>query len=109
MKLRRKSATQCCNSISSAAQYVTLYKYFSNPSSVVYFFPTLLIKLTLQLQINGRLLIANHLDYKSEIGSGSEIIFLTLLSGRLLGFAVPITSSFFFGAKFALGSMKRTP
>jgi hypothetical protein len=46
MKLWRKNATQCCNSISSGAQYVTLHKYFSNPSLVVYFFPTLLIKLT---------------------------------------------------------------
>jgi hypothetical protein len=31
--------------MSSGAQYVTLQKYFSHPSLVIYFFPTPLIKL----------------------------------------------------------------
>ncbi len=49
-------------SIFRSDQYVTLQKNFSHPSLVIYFFPTLPIKLKLGLQIGGRLLIANHLD-----------------------------------------------
>jgi hypothetical protein len=37
-------------------------KYFSHPSLVFYFFPTVPIKLKLQLQIGERLLIATQLD-----------------------------------------------
>jgi hypothetical protein len=37
-------------------------KYFSNPSLVICLFATPLIKLQLTLQIDGRLVIANHLD-----------------------------------------------
>jgi hypothetical protein len=43
-------------SISSSAEYVTLSKYFSHPSLVMYYFATPPIKL------GGGLLIANHLD-----------------------------------------------
>jgi hypothetical protein len=46
---------------SSSAQYVTLKTYFSHPS-LSCLFPNLPIKLKLGLQINGRLLIATHLD-----------------------------------------------
>jgi len=49
-------------SISSCAHYVTLQKYFSRPSLVIYFFATPPIKLKLGQQIGGGLLIANHLD-----------------------------------------------
>jgi hypothetical protein len=60
---------------------VTLQKYFSHPSLVNYFFPTPPIKLKLGLRIHGRLLIAKHLD-QSETGSSSQIISVTLFSGR---------------------------
>jgi len=46
-------------SISSSTQYVTLRKYFSHPSLVLYFFATPPIKLKLGQQIGGGLLIAN--------------------------------------------------
>jgi hypothetical protein len=50
-------------SISTGAQYVTLAKYFSHPSSVMYSSATRLIKLRLGQQIGGGLLIAkNHMD-----------------------------------------------
>jgi len=49
-------------SISSGAQYVTLQKYFSHPSFVMFFFGTPPIKLKLERQIRGGLLIANHMD-----------------------------------------------
>jgi hypothetical protein len=50
------------NRISSGAQYVTLRKYFSQPSLVMYAFATPPIKLKLGQQIDGEVLIANHLD-----------------------------------------------
>jgi hypothetical protein len=46
---------------SSCAQYVTLPKYFSHPSLVMYSF-AIHMKLKWGLQISGGLLIANHLD-----------------------------------------------
>jgi hypothetical protein len=49
-------------SISSAAQYVNLRKYFSHPSLVMYSFATPAIKLKLGQEIDGGLLITNHLD-----------------------------------------------
>jgi hypothetical protein len=70
--------------VSSHAQYVTLQKYFSNPSLVIYFFSTPHIKLKQGLQIGGRLLIANHwanhMIGLSETGSSILIIFITLFS-----------------------------
>jgi hypothetical protein len=45
-------------SIFNGAQYVTLQKYFSHPSLVIYFFPNSPIRLKLGLQTRGRLLIA---------------------------------------------------
>jgi hypothetical protein len=48
--------------MSSGAQYVTLPKYFSHPSLVMYSFATPPIKLKLEQQIGGGLLIATHLD-----------------------------------------------
>jgi len=53
---------QGVKTISSGAQYTTLQKYFSRPSLVIYFFATPPIKLKLDQQINGGLLLANHLD-----------------------------------------------
>jgi hypothetical protein len=50
-------------SISSGAQYVTLPKYFSHPSLVMYSFATPPIKLKLGQQIGGGLLIVNRLDH----------------------------------------------
>jgi hypothetical protein len=44
------------------AAATVLQKYFSQPSLVFYFFPTVRMKLKLQLQIRERLLIATHLD-----------------------------------------------
>jgi hypothetical protein len=49
-------------SISSGAQYVTLRKYYSHPSLVMYSFAIPPIKLKLVQQIDGGLLLANHLD-----------------------------------------------
>jgi hypothetical protein len=46
-------------SIFSGAQYVTLQKYFSHPSLVIYFFAG---RTELGQQIGGELLKANHLD-----------------------------------------------
>jgi hypothetical protein len=67
--------------MSSNAQYVTLQKYFSYPSLVIYLFPTPPIELKLGLQIGGRLVIAKHLD-QSQTGSSSQITFITLFSSR---------------------------
>jgi hypothetical protein len=49
-------------SILSGVQYVNLQKYFLHLSLVIYFFPTLPIKLKPSLQLGGRLLVSNHLD-----------------------------------------------
>jgi hypothetical protein len=51
-----------CHRISGRAQYVTLQNYFSHPSLVIYFFSAPPVKLKQGQQLNGRLLIANHLD-----------------------------------------------
>jgi hypothetical protein len=48
-------------SISSDAQYVTLQKYFSHPSLVMYAFAAPPIELKLGQQIGWGLLIANYL------------------------------------------------
>jgi len=61
---------------------VTLQKYFSHPSLVVYFFPTPTIKLKLGLQMGGRLQIATHLDRANYLANEQQ----------LLDFAVPFTS-----------------
>jgi hypothetical protein len=53
-------------SIYSGAQCVTLRKYFSHPSLVMYSFVTPPIKLKLGQQIGGGLLIVNHLDHFPE-------------------------------------------
>jgi hypothetical protein len=50
------------SSISSGAEYVTLRKYLSHPSSVMYSFATPPKKLNLGQQIGGGLLIANRMD-----------------------------------------------
>jgi len=44
------------NKDTSSAQYVTLQKYFSHPSLVIYFFATPAVKLKLGQQIGGGLL-----------------------------------------------------
>jgi hypothetical protein len=49
-------------SIPTSTQYLSLRKYFSHPSLVMYSFATPPIKLKLRQQIGGGLLIANHLD-----------------------------------------------
>jgi hypothetical protein len=54
---------------SSSSQYVTRQKYFSHPSLVIYCLPTPHIKLKLQLQIGGRLLIATHLDQSNYLAN----------------------------------------
>jgi hypothetical protein len=46
----------------SIAQNVTLQKYFSHPSLVIYFFATPPIEMKLGQQIGEGLLRANHLD-----------------------------------------------
>jgi hypothetical protein len=59
---RRREERLLPESISSGAQYVTLRKYFSHPSLVMYSFATPPIKLKPRQQIRGGLLIANHMD-----------------------------------------------
>jgi hypothetical protein len=66
---------------------MALQKYFSCPSVVNYFFQTPPKKLKLGLQVGGRFLIANHL-VQSERGRSSQIIFITLFSGKELCFVV---------------------
>jgi hypothetical protein len=73
---------------------VTLQKYFSHPSLVIYFFATPPIKVELGQQIRGGLLIANPLAQiimmgQSKTLSSSQIIFITLFSPCV---AVPCTS-----------------
>jgi len=46
----------------TTVQYVTLLKYVSHPSLVIYSFVTPPIKLKLGQEIGGGLLIAKHLD-----------------------------------------------
>jgi hypothetical protein len=60
-KERRRRRRVCClpESISSGAQYVTLRKYFSHPSLLMYSFATPPIKLESGQQIGEGLLIAN--------------------------------------------------
>jgi len=60
--LRYKVNLTDAKSISSGAQYVTVRKYISHPSLVMYSFATPPIKLKLVEQIGGGLLIANRLD-----------------------------------------------
>jgi hypothetical protein len=59
-----------------------LQKYFSHPSSVIYFLPTPPTKLKLGLQIGVRVLIVFHLDQSIYIPNWQQV----------LGFAVPATS-----------------
>jgi hypothetical protein len=61
---------------------VSLQKYFSHASLVLYFFPTPPIKLQLGLQIGGRLLIATHLDQSNYLANQQQV----------LGFAMPFTT-----------------
>jgi hypothetical protein len=61
-------------SISSTALSMTLQKYFSHLSLVVYFSPTPPIKLKLGLEIGGELLIANHLDEPFMMMGQSETL-----------------------------------
>jgi hypothetical protein len=60
---------------------VTLQKYFSHPSLVMYSFANPPIKLKLAQQIGGGLLIANHLDishYDGPMRNQLEHIYYTL-------------------------------
>ncbi len=66
----------------SGAQYVTMQKYFSHPSLIIYFFLTPPIKIKLGLQIVGRLLIETHLDQSHTLANRQQV----------LGYAVPFTS-----------------
>jgi hypothetical protein len=70
-------------SISSGAQYVTLQKYLSYLSLVIYSFPTPPIKPELGLQIGGRLLMAIQLDQSN---------YLAYQQQQVLGIAVSFTS-----------------
>jgi hypothetical protein len=70
-------------SISSGAQYVTLQKYLSYLSLVIYSFPIPPIKPELGLQIGGRLLMAIQLDQSN---------YLAYQQQQVLGIAAPFTS-----------------
>jgi hypothetical protein len=69
-------------SLSSSAQYVTLQKYYSHPSSSYLLGKTTPIKLKLGLQIGGRLLIATYLDQLNYLANQHQV----------LGFALSFTS-----------------
>ncbi len=91
-------------SILSGAQYVNLQKYFLHLSLVIYFFPTLPIKLKPRLQLGGRLLVSNHLDQSLDQEEETlplpirnreqQVKFITLFSGKCqaLKFGLPFTS-----------------
>jgi hypothetical protein len=69
---------------------VTLQEYFSYQVQLFTYFPTPLVKLKMELQIGGRLLIANHLDKllrldKTGREQQSDHICYTLL-WQVLGF-----------------------
>jgi len=65
--------------LSCGAQYVTLQKYFLHPKFMVIFFsPTLPIKLKLALQISGRLLIATHLDQSIYLANQQQVLGLVV-------------------------------
>ncbi len=66
----------------SGVQYVTMQKYFSHPSSIIYFFLTPPIKIKLGLQIGRRLLIDTRLDQSNTLANRQQV----------LGFAAPFTS-----------------
>jgi len=78
-----------CKSIPSGAQYVTLQKYFSHPSLVIYFLATPPLRLKLRLQTGERL--PNQLD-QSETGSSSQFIFIYTLLWQVHSFDVHFTS-----------------
>jgi len=78
-----KQRVRCFWSISSGAQYVTLQKYLSYLSLVIYSFPIPPIKPELGLQIGGRLLMAIQLDQSN---------YLAYQEHQVLGIAVPFTS-----------------
>jgi hypothetical protein len=68
-------------SISIGAQYVTLQKYSSHPRLVIYFFPTLPIKLKMGLQVGGRLLIAKHLFNQKQGAAVTSFLLHFSLAG----------------------------
>jgi hypothetical protein len=77
-------------SISISAQYVILQKYSSHPRLVIYFFPTLPIKLKIGLQVGGSLIIAKHLVNQKQ-GEQSHHFYYTFL-WQVFNFAMPFTS-----------------
>jgi hypothetical protein len=69
---------QTLKSLSSSAQYVTLQKYFSHPSSSCLLGKTKPIKLILRLQIGGRLPIATYLDQLNYVANEHQVLGLAL-------------------------------
>ncbi len=53
---------------------MTLQKYFSHPSSVIYFFPTPQLILKPGLQLGGRLLIATHLYRSTYLANQQQVL-----------------------------------
>jgi hypothetical protein len=85
--------------ILSGALYVTLQKYFSLQSLVIYFLPTPPIKLNLELQIGVRLQIATHLVRSNYLVNQQQ---------QVLTFALPVpTMPFFFISLKNLGQKYR--
>jgi hypothetical protein len=62
---------RCYKNNSNNAKYVTLQKYFSHPSLIVYLLLIPPIKLKLGLQINGKLLTTTRLNQLTYVGSQS--------------------------------------
>jgi hypothetical protein len=71
--------------IPTSVQYVTLQRYFSHPSLVIYFFGNLAHKTETWTANRWELPVANQLIIligQSKTGSSSQIIFITLFSSR---------------------------
>ncbi len=102
-------------SISSDAQYVTLGKYFSHPSLVLYSLATPPLKVKLGEQIGGGLINSKPLGPIIMMGqwkalSSNWIIFITLFSGgaqRCCPFYQPRQSAQYCGAKTIFLSQTR--
>jgi hypothetical protein len=62
---------------------MTLQKYFSHPSLVIYFFPTPPVKLKLGLQIGERLLLASQLDQSNHLTNQQQVFNLAVLFSSL--------------------------
>ncbi len=86
--------------ILSGVLYVTLQKYFPLQSLVIYFLPTPLIKLNLELQIGVRLQIATHLVQSNYLVNQQQ---------QVLTFALPVPAMPFFLSALSISAKNTGP